>query len=331
MKKCILLIFVNVVLSSTQDLGLADVSCNKNLLTWQQAVKECVVNGRELISFETGLGKKLEELDLKSDVDIWTADYLTSSNSGDRFCGFRYLNSTLMFEYPKEIYGNCNESRTYLRIQETGEADVFNSPREIVGCHGRITTSIPGFLSSAVKPGYYWTSEILNGRLVQGTEGTSVVLCGAYKSSIGRYYAECTGKRVSLCSINGSDSWILPRNKHCFGYESATPFTDTDTSKNVNSGTITAIIVIPVAASVVIIPGICVVILLRKRLSEKQSQRPDKPMNVSNLTTVSEQNDYDFLEQRQLDEHEYCSAKQVHNDRVGMNIYVKDVSFTKNN
>ena len=48
------------------------------LLTWNQAVKHCKNNGDKMLSFRAGLGLNLDKLDLVSDFDVWTADYLTS-------------------------------------------------------------------------------------------------------------------------------------------------------------------------------------------------------------------------------------------------------------
>jgi hypothetical protein len=53
----------------------------------------------------------------------------------------------------------------------------------------------------------------------------------------------------------------------------------------------------------------------------------DHPMNITNLTTVSEQNNYETLQRQQWDEHQYGSARQVHKERVGVNTYINDVVY----
>ncbi|XP_060565547.1 uncharacterized protein LOC132724628 [Ruditapes philippinarum] len=98
------------------------------------------------------------------------------------------------------------------------------------------------------------------------------------------------------------------------------------TLEDTQSSDVWIYVVVPLGVVLSLTFGMTVVIYIyRKRLQKRE--RLDQTTNISNLTTVSGQNDYETLEHQQCDEHEYSSARQVNKDCVAMNTYVNDVVY----
>ncbi|XP_053407371.1 uncharacterized protein LOC128546174 [Mercenaria mercenaria] len=51
------------------------IYCNNVTKTWNESVEDCKDKGGTLVSYVTDIGKTLDELCLKEDIDVWTADY----------------------------------------------------------------------------------------------------------------------------------------------------------------------------------------------------------------------------------------------------------------
>jgi hypothetical protein len=58
------------------------VYCNTVVSTWQDAGINCIRRGGHMFPYETGSGGNIEKLHLKSETDVWTADYLIILNTG---------------------------------------------------------------------------------------------------------------------------------------------------------------------------------------------------------------------------------------------------------
>jgi hypothetical protein len=69
-------------LKNNPDDASSIISCNMELLTWQEAMEHCKSKGGYMLQFETGLGQNVDALHLQSEIDIWTADYIIKSDTG---------------------------------------------------------------------------------------------------------------------------------------------------------------------------------------------------------------------------------------------------------
>ncbi|XP_060565459.1 uncharacterized protein LOC132724599 isoform X1 [Ruditapes philippinarum] len=245
MKDSVLLVFIvlmKALVTFTEDDASSVISCNTELLTWQEAVENCTNKGGYMLPFETGLGQNIDALHLQSEIDIWTADYIIKSDTGnDGYCGFNYLNSTF-YKIRVLLYGDCYANRNYFCKSETGTLEVFNSTRESVHCNYSVQIKDLHSNRLRIKPGYYWNFGTLHGKASKArtmVNNLNSTLCGAFKSSIGMYYANCNVKRYSLCSSHGNG----PINNVCFdGHtpkvtESSTIVTRTEHTTNVTNPT----------------------------------------------------------------------------------------------
>ncbi|XP_060602556.1 uncharacterized protein LOC132755682, partial [Ruditapes philippinarum] len=100
----------------------------------------------------------------------------------------------------------------------TVDLAVYNNSREKIKCDYNISLTDLQSMKSAIKPGYYWNTGKLYGTAEidsTGENNTNIqsILCGAYRSSIGMYYANCKEERFSLCSSNDENGLI---NNFCF-------------------------------------------------------------------------------------------------------------------
>ncbi|XP_060602554.1 uncharacterized protein LOC132755678 [Ruditapes philippinarum] len=204
----VLIVLMKALVSFTEDDASSVFYCNTALMTWQEAFGSCKSKGGYMLPFETGLGQNIDKLNLQSEADIWTDDHLTLVHNGnDEYCGFNYLNSTL-YEIREPLYGDCYANRNYFcNNNKKGVLDVYNNTRENVHCNFNVFFSGSHSMRSIIKPGYYWNTWTVHGtasstRTMVDNLNTQDILCGGYKSSIGRYYANCTEKRSSLCTQN---------------------------------------------------------------------------------------------------------------------------------
>ncbi|XP_060602553.1 uncharacterized protein LOC132755677 [Ruditapes philippinarum] len=225
----VLIVLMKTLVSFTEGDASSLISCNMELLTWQEAFDTCKSKGGYMLPFETGLGQNIDKLTLKMETDVWTADYLTpahylrpADDKNVKYCGFHYLNST-SYETKEVFYGDCKANRNYFCKTEQDFSwvlVVYNSTREKVYCNYIVWTSDLKNMRSIIKPGYYWNHRTLLGKARVARKDADYIimpdtLCGAYKSSIGMYYANCKEKRISLCSRNGNERM----NNICFdGY-----------------------------------------------------------------------------------------------------------------
>ncbi|XP_060565545.1 uncharacterized protein LOC132724625 [Ruditapes philippinarum] len=217
----VFIVLIKALVSSTEDFP-PSVSCNMELSSWQDAGKHCISRGGHMFPYQTGLGGSIDKLHLKSEIDVWTADYLISLNivyhsRRDKYCGFNYLNNTIYENIADSFYGDCDVNRNYFCINKTGNLVVYNNSRENIHCGYNISSTVLQSMRSAIKPGFYWNTgiEYRTARIASTDVGHINIadkLCGAYKSSIGMYYANCMEKRFSLCSSNGA----RPINNICF-------------------------------------------------------------------------------------------------------------------
>ncbi|XP_053406537.1 uncharacterized protein LOC128559281 [Mercenaria mercenaria] len=117
-----------LAVASTDD--APGIYCNLVPQTWHEAVEDCKDKRGDLVSFQTGIGKKIDELPLKGDIDVWTADYAWKPENGfssapyEKLCGIDYLNSTLLFP-TEELYGYCDEIRNYLCKDTTSTCKTY--------------------------------------------------------------------------------------------------------------------------------------------------------------------------------------------------------------
>ncbi|XP_060565456.1 uncharacterized protein LOC132724595 [Ruditapes philippinarum] len=135
--------------------------------TWQDAGIHCIRRGSKMFPYETGLGGNIDKLHLKSEIDVWTADYLIFSDTEnyfrpDKYCGFNYLNSTV-YENNETFYGDCNTNRNYFCKNKAGNLVVYNNSREKIDCDYKISLTDLQNMKSAIKPGFYWNTGVLYG------------------------------------------------------------------------------------------------------------------------------------------------------------------------
>ncbi|XP_060578979.1 uncharacterized protein LOC132735956, partial [Ruditapes philippinarum] len=157
----VFIVLIKALVSSTKDFP-PSVSCNMELSTWQESAKKCSNRGGKMFPFATGL----DQLHLKHEIDVWTADYLIISDyySHDlaKYCGFNYLNSTL-YENNETFYGDCEANRNYFCINKAGNLVVYNNSREKIDCSYEISLTDMQSMNSAIKPGSYWNTGVLYG------------------------------------------------------------------------------------------------------------------------------------------------------------------------
>ncbi|XP_060578967.1 uncharacterized protein LOC132735941 [Ruditapes philippinarum] len=234
MKDFSIVVFIALVkgfVIAVQDFSFG-ISCIMKPLSWQEAVNNCINAGGKLVSFETGLGSDLDKLNLKSDTDVWIANYLQKSNEGRDFCGFNYLNRS--YSYSAEVfYGYCDTNRNYFCKTKTATGHtlaVYNSTRANVSCNKTVSPNDLFMNSFQIKPGFYWSTRTIKAVEKEGTvqiSNTNEHYCGAYKSATGKYFAKCSGKRLSLCGNfePSTSSWIGKINTQCFDVfkEQSTP------------------------------------------------------------------------------------------------------------
>ncbi|XP_060565458.1 uncharacterized protein LOC132724598 [Ruditapes philippinarum] len=98
---------------------------------------------------------------------------------------------------------------------------VYNSTRENVHCNYTVLLTDLRSMKSIFKPGYYWNNWTLRGEAIRANTMVDNIniqdkLCGGYKSSIGRYFANCTETRFSLCLTTKvtEPTTIVTRTEH---------------------------------------------------------------------------------------------------------------------